>query len=200
MGLGDVPRDARAGVAADFGAAWFPLEPRAPGMAAPLRRISFARFPRPARKVCELFPRRFTRRLIHTMKRNKRRLPLPQHEFGFTPDTFNLFAEVSLDGERIAREQAEAEQARLQRRQRRPRFFTNKKFTMTNSSQLHAGDVRRAMPASMPHCPFDLNPPPCRGALAEAAHHHAALRPARHHSNPRPSRSAFPHKSEIPNP
>ena len=45
------------------------------------------------------------------MKRNKRRLPLPQHEFGFTPDTFNLFAEVSLDGERITREQAEAEQS-----------------------------------------------------------------------------------------
>ena len=42
------------------------------------------------------------------MKRNKRRLPLPQHEFGFTPDAFNLFAEVSLDGERIASEQAEA--------------------------------------------------------------------------------------------
>ena len=38
------------------------------------------------------------------MKRTKHRLPLPQHEFGFTPETFNLFAEVSLDGERIARE------------------------------------------------------------------------------------------------
>jgi hypothetical protein len=47
------------------------------------------------------------------MKRTKHRLPLPQHEFGFTPETFNLFAEVSLDGERIAREQAEAEQTRL---------------------------------------------------------------------------------------
>ena len=43
------------------------------------------------------------------MKRNKRRLPLPQHEFGFSPDTFNLSAEVSLDGDRIARERAEAE-------------------------------------------------------------------------------------------
>jgi hypothetical protein len=46
------------------------------------------------------------------MKRNRRRLPVPQHEFGFTPDTFNLFAEATLDGERITREQAEAERAR----------------------------------------------------------------------------------------
>ena len=42
------------------------------------------------------------------MKKNKRRLSLPQHEFGFSPDTFNLFAEVSLDGDRITRERAEA--------------------------------------------------------------------------------------------
>jgi hypothetical protein len=46
------------------------------------------------------------------MKRNHRRLPVPQHEFGFTPDTFNLFAESAPDGDRIAREQAEAEQRR----------------------------------------------------------------------------------------
>ena len=46
------------------------------------------------------------------MKRNRRRLPVPQHEFGFTPDTFNLIAETGLDGERITRERGEAEQAR----------------------------------------------------------------------------------------
>ena len=46
------------------------------------------------------------------MKRNNRRLPLPQHEFSFTPAAFNLFAEKTLDGDRIAREQAEAERAR----------------------------------------------------------------------------------------
>jgi len=46
------------------------------------------------------------------MKRNKRRLPIPQHEFGFTPNTFNLFAEAALDGERITREQAEADRKR----------------------------------------------------------------------------------------
>jgi hypothetical protein len=75
------------------------------------------------------------------MKKNKRRLPLPQHEFGFSPDTFNLFAEVSLDGDRIARERAEADQARLAAEAAQAALFTNKKTTMNNSSRLHAGDV-----------------------------------------------------------
>jgi len=46
------------------------------------------------------------------MRRSRRRLPVPQHEFGFTPDTFNLIAETGLDGERITRERVEAERAR----------------------------------------------------------------------------------------
>ena len=46
------------------------------------------------------------------MKRSRRRLPIPQHEFGFTPDTFNLIQENGLDGERVVRERAEAERAR----------------------------------------------------------------------------------------
>ena len=46
------------------------------------------------------------------MKRNRRRLPVPQHEFGFTPDTFNLIQESGIDGERIVRERAEADNAR----------------------------------------------------------------------------------------
>ncbi len=62
------------------------------------------------------------------MKRNKRRLPLPQHEFGFTPHTFNLFAEVSLDGERIAREQAEAAQRRREEEAGQAAFFHHKEF------------------------------------------------------------------------
>lgn len=45
------------------------------------------------------------------MKRNAR-LPIPQDEFGFTPETFNLILETTVDGERIAHERAEAEQAR----------------------------------------------------------------------------------------
>ena len=36
----------------------------------------------------------------------KRRLPIPQHEFGFAADSFNLFQESALDGDRIARERA----------------------------------------------------------------------------------------------
>jgi len=58
------------------------------------------------------------------MKRNKRRLPLPQHEFGFTPDAFNLFAEVSLDGDRIARERAEAAERRREAEAAQAAFFT----------------------------------------------------------------------------
>ena len=46
------------------------------------------------------------------MKRNRRRFPVPQHEFGFTPHTFNLIAETGLDGERITRERGEADHAR----------------------------------------------------------------------------------------
>ena len=36
----------------------------------------------------------------------KRRMPIPQHEFGFAAAAFNLFQETALDGERIARERA----------------------------------------------------------------------------------------------
>ena len=42
----------------------------------------------------------------------RRRLPIPQHEFGFAPDTFNLIIETGLDGERITRERGEADRAR----------------------------------------------------------------------------------------
>ena len=46
------------------------------------------------------------------MRRNRKRLPIPQNEFGFTPDTFRLFSETGVDGERLARERAEVDQAR----------------------------------------------------------------------------------------
>ena len=46
------------------------------------------------------------------MKRTNRRLPIPQHEFPFSPQAFNLFQEATLDGERIARERDEADRAR----------------------------------------------------------------------------------------
>jgi ABC-type transport system involved in Fe-S cluster assembly fused permease/ATPase subunit len=46
------------------------------------------------------------------MKRTRRRLHIPQHEFGFTPQAFNLFQDTTLDGERIAHERDEADHAR----------------------------------------------------------------------------------------
>jgi hypothetical protein len=61
------------------------------------------------------------------MKLRRRRLPVPQHEFGFTPDTFNLFAQSTLDGERLTREQAEAEQRRTAAEAAQAAFFTTEK-------------------------------------------------------------------------
>ena len=78
------------------------------------------------------------------MKRNTRRLPIPQHEFGFTPDTFNLFVEVTLDGERIARERAEAEHARQRAESAQASFFIARKPGINRRScRLRAGDVIR---------------------------------------------------------
>jgi len=46
------------------------------------------------------------------MRRPRRRLPIPQWEFGFAPKTFNLVVETGLDGERIAREHKQKEYSR----------------------------------------------------------------------------------------
>ncbi len=77
MGLGDVPRDTRAGVAAAIGTAWFPLEPRAPSMAAPMRSIPLAQSDRPTREVFQLFPRRRSDSLTPTGRQQCR--PIPSH-------------------------------------------------------------------------------------------------------------------------
>jgi len=45
------------------------------------------------------------------MKRRKP-LPIPQNEFGFAPNTFNLFQDCTSDGERIAREREQVEKER----------------------------------------------------------------------------------------
>ena len=60
------------------------------------------------------------------MKRATRRLPIPQHEFGFTADTFNLIHDTATDGERIARERAEADKARALAEQAQARLFARK--------------------------------------------------------------------------
>jgi hypothetical protein len=44
-----------------------------------------------------------------------KRLPIPQHEFGFVADTFGLIQDNALDGERFARERDELETARRAR-------------------------------------------------------------------------------------
>ena len=58
------------------------------------------------------------------MRRNRRRLPVPQHEFPFTPGTFNLVVENGTDGDRIAREQAEADRARRAAESAQAALFT----------------------------------------------------------------------------
>jgi hypothetical protein len=58
------------------------------------------------------------------MKRNRRRLPIPQHEFGFTPATFNLMFETGLDGDRITRERAQADRARREAEAAQAALFT----------------------------------------------------------------------------
>ena len=60
------------------------------------------------------------------MKRTTRSLPIPQNEFGFAPDTFNLFLDTAQDGERIARESAESDKARALAEQAQARLFTRK--------------------------------------------------------------------------
>ena len=60
------------------------------------------------------------------MKRTTRRLPIPQNEFGFAPDTFNLFLDTAQDGERIAREHAETDKARALAEKAQARLFARK--------------------------------------------------------------------------
>jgi len=59
------------------------------------------------------------------MKRHRhQRRHIPQHEFGFATQAFNLFPEATLDGDRIARERAETDRARRTAAAAQPRLFT----------------------------------------------------------------------------
>jgi hypothetical protein len=53
----------------------------------------------------------------------KRPLPVPQRDFAFAQDTFNLFCEPAIDGERIARERAESEKAKALAEKAQARLF-----------------------------------------------------------------------------
>ena len=49
--------------------------------------------------------------------------PIPQHEFGFTPDTFNLMQDNAPDGERIVREREALDEARRRAERAQARLF-----------------------------------------------------------------------------
>jgi hypothetical protein len=53
-----------------------------------------------------------------------RRLPIPQHEFAFVPDTFALIQDVGQDGDRLVRERDEADRARRLVEAAQPALFT----------------------------------------------------------------------------
>ncbi len=60
------------------------------------------------------------------MRTPKRRLPIPQWEFGFAAETFGLIQETAQDGERIAREREEAERNRQLAEAGQARLFSRK--------------------------------------------------------------------------
>jgi hypothetical protein len=60
------------------------------------------------------------------MKRGKP-LPIPQREFGFTSDVFNLFQECTADGERIVSEHEQTEKARKTADKAQRRLFRMRK-------------------------------------------------------------------------
>ena len=62
------------------------------------------------------------------MKNRQRPLPIPPHEFGFVADAFRLFPDAALDGERIARERAEADEARRLADSAQAPLFTGKEI------------------------------------------------------------------------
>ncbi len=39
-------------------------------------------------------------------------MPIPQFEFGFSREAFNLITETGIDGDRVARERAEADESK----------------------------------------------------------------------------------------
>ena len=83
------------------------------------------------------------------MKRRRHRLPIPQHEFGFTPDAFNLIQDTALDGDRLSRELVEAQHRRQLADSAQARLFAQPSTlnpqlsTRMNSVRLRPGDIIR---------------------------------------------------------
>ena len=131
------------------------------------------------------------------MKRNRRRLPVPQHEFGFTPGTFNLMQENTLDGERIARERAEAERARHLAEAAQPALFTPKKTAMKNHPyRLRAGD--RVSYAGQPCNVVRVNDCAAVVAVTKPAREFTTLFGVRVRIQPKPALVRISPQSEIP--
>ena len=86
------------------------------------------------------------------MKNNQHRLPIPQYEFPFATDTFNLFSETTADGARVAHEQAEAEQIRAEFEAAQGSLLASPKRPLRLASpyRLRAGDVIRLEEKSCP--------------------------------------------------
>jgi hypothetical protein len=57
----------------------------------------------------------------------RKTMPIPQYEFGFVPDTFALIRQWGLDGDRLARERAEADEARELAETAQATLFTRRK-------------------------------------------------------------------------
>ena len=69
-------------------------------------------------------------------------MPIPQWEFGFSADTFNLMQETGIDGERIARERREAEQDRELANAAQEKLFSQKQKPRTVSKSVSKGAVK----------------------------------------------------------
>ena len=76
------------------------------------------------------------------MKTSKRRLPIPQHEFGFTPGTFNLIQDTALDGWRLAREGLAREDARRRAEAAQP------EMVLTPAPPMRLPSRRRRLPSA----------------------------------------------------
>jgi len=131
------------------------------------------------------------------MKRSKRRLPIPQHEFGFTPDTFGLMLETTLDGERIARERAEAERARqLAEAAQSALFAPTKTAPESHAYRLRAGDLVRY--AGQPCQIVRVNDCAAVVAVARPAREFTTLCGVRVRIQPKPALVRISPQSEIP--
>ena len=128
------------------------------------------------------------------MKRIRRRLPIPQFEFGFASDTFNLSVESTLDGERITRERDEADRARQEAEAAQTGLFTRRK--VVSPYRLREGDIVRYEGEP---CPVvRVNDCAAVVAVARPAREFTTLFGKRVRLQPKPALVRISPQSEIP--